>query len=319
MKKKHRGPEEATRPAPFERWDDFVIRIRNERGDPSLEIHVSIGLDAPRLIDPGVAALAGRVICGWNFVELSIAHLAQCFMSGDLAATSDFVTEIRDPDARRRALKSAATSAGCLPQDVDLLGKVIKLANKVYRRRNEYAHEIWACSPQATDHVVLIEKSAFARSLALEVKRIRESNAMSFVWPDTSFSSEMRGRTQADHAFGGMKVFSEAAIKEDLQAVAYAHRAVDALSYVLLDRPERDMRRNCLLEMLPDQTRREWEREHSKAGHACFLAPGPLVGYLAAFALAALLSLPRTAAGRWSTASTFSPGICSRRSARPSK
>ncbi|MCY7378983.1 MAG: hypothetical protein LH467_06525 [Gemmatimonadaceae bacterium] len=102
-----------------------------------------------------------RVIATCSYIDLEMAKLATRFAKGDFTIIAGMLAPMRS--ARRDAINAAAEIAfSAKPDDQALYDGIVKRVESIKSRRDEYAHRLWATSPQTPDCLLLIRDKHLA-------------------------------------------------------------------------------------------------------------------------------------------------------------
>ncbi len=158
---------------------------------------------------PKLAPLIAIVISRWSYIDSSVAGMVCSFMKGDFKTVVAMLNAVTSSEARQAATVAAAQSA--LPERDYLLFKaVMNVIAPSRRRRNEFAHHLWAIPSDMPDALCLIDPAHLGKWYAT----LRE--------PTTT-----RGETPLDRS--KVYVYREADLREAGTHAIRAHKLVQTL------------------------------------------------------------------------------------------
>jgi hypothetical protein len=119
---------------------------------------------------PELAAMAMEVIATWSEIEQEFGLLLSCFLNSEYEKTVLLYQQI-DIQRMRRAVLLRIAKAALSPEDHLLLRALFELSEASEKRRNEFAHHVWAISfPQKNELLLVDPKNA----AILEARRFEE-------------------------------------------------------------------------------------------------------------------------------------------------
>jgi hypothetical protein len=209
---------------------------------PDATLH--IGPLAPAAdFDAELCKLATYVISLWSYTEAGLLRMASQFLRTEQSVVTDMLQAVKSAEGRWAAVKAAGLHRLAASPDDSLffLAALDALAH-AQRLRHQYAHSIWASSPDIPGAIILIDPRLIERAVAAEYEGITEVG-----WQFTS----------ATH-FDRMKVmvYRQPDLMEDVREAGDAALIMDGLEewYGFLSVDARDLASNIhdhLLEEYP--------------------------------------------------------------------
>ena len=200
--------------------------LRNHRPDAHISFAPTCHSRQPQL-----AALVMEVIAEWSYVESELAGVLAGLLESNVSMTAAMLTGIQSSEASRAAVRAAVAYAR--PDDIELFDDAMRAIKPIRARRNEYAHGLWADSPDIPDALILIESG----DALMDFTRIRDG-----VVPEL---------TRNDIGRSSAQVYFEQDFIADLKRTRHAMKVVVLLSGCLSsDYPKRDEARTQLQMLL---------------------------------------------------------------------
>jgi hypothetical protein len=120
---------------------------------------VVYGVEHVTKIDPEIAALAMQVIANCSYADLELTQLAARFAKSDFAILASMLAPMRS--FRPQIIEEAARTA-LSKDDFEMFQGVMSYIGPIKGKRDDYAHCIWATSPQLPDCLLLIPDQELA-------------------------------------------------------------------------------------------------------------------------------------------------------------
>ena len=98
----------------------------------------------------------------WAHIDSLYAHMLCGFLKADFATVAAMYSSISSGEARKAALLAAADSVN--PDSQKLISACMAAMRASRNRRNDFAHHIWAYSPELPDSLILIDPAALVES-----------------------------------------------------------------------------------------------------------------------------------------------------------
>lgn len=118
------------------------------------------------LIDPMSVTFSEKICAGvlqvistWSLIDHELALLLANIVKADFEIVTSMLNALSGDRARRDVI-AAAVNRGVSKEKADAYTEAIRLTRASRARRNEFAHHIWAYSPELADRLLLINPSA---------------------------------------------------------------------------------------------------------------------------------------------------------------
>lgn len=185
---------------------------------------------------PALGVLPMTVISHWARIDAVLATLLSGMLKSDLMIGLAMYQRLMGGEARRSALDGAAKEA-LNESDYNLYLSVLKVIKPSRDRRNDFAHYMWASSPELPDALLLIDPKAVVKHLAQHdqfIINIPILGAHRAKLPETIDRSLVQ-------------VFRDTDLNAEIKAAEAAHGYVDTLKHVFLGGFASDHMRQKLL------------------------------------------------------------------------
>jgi hypothetical protein len=107
---------------------------------------------------PHLASFVMQVIAIWAHIEGNLASMLTNCLRSDIATGAAMYQALISADAKRAALNAVAQSY-LSESDFRIFQAVMKVVKPSRDRRNDFAHHIWAFSPEVPDALLLMHPS----------------------------------------------------------------------------------------------------------------------------------------------------------------
>jgi hypothetical protein len=124
------------------------------------EVFTGFGQDPEKL---ALCPYITRVIGAWAYSDHLIACMLNNFLKADYAVTAAMYNALTSAEARKAAFLAAAKLA--VPDRYDLIQAVLAATRPSRRRRNDFAHHVWAHSPQIDEALLLVDPAALTEQI----------------------------------------------------------------------------------------------------------------------------------------------------------
>jgi hypothetical protein len=192
---------------------------------------------------PDFASQVMRVIAAWSLIDSTLASLLINLLKADTSAGAAIYGALNGSEAKRAVLLAAVDTNHPEWQRL-LLRAVLKAVKPSRDQRNDFAHNVYASSPQLPDAVLLIPQQAHSER---EVKRRKAE--------DIHASGKRVAPEDANPPFerSQVQVWREGDFKDAVDRAIHAWHLVQSLAFTIGEHRHESVRRELLSEPLVQQ------------------------------------------------------------------